>query len=146
MFVAQTSTFSSIYSIDKTLTLRLPSPLDSKNDAATEKVAILPAGRSEPHLGRDKTTYSRIAEDIAHIMHVACSVGFHIKPRNFVDNIAGITNLIHLALRTSSTWRYKSHPLGACVSSVPPSDFCILLFDCQCNGHMEAQVGHRRKC
>jgi len=103
--------------VDKTLSLRLLSPLGSNNDAATENVAVLPAVRGEPHLGLDKTTYSRIAEDITRITHVVCSVSFRIKPRNFVDDIAGVTNLIHLALASARS-RHQTSAFCSSIASV----------------------------
>lgn len=86
--------------VNKALTLRLLKPLGSTHEAM-ERIVVLPTALGEPHLGLDQTTYSQIAEEATCIMHVAWSVNFRTKLRNFADNIAGVTNLISLALASA---------------------------------------------
>jgi thioester reductase-like protein len=80
--------------VNKALSQRSLQPVDGD-----PKVTVLPAVLGQPQLGLDEETYDKLARDATIIMHVAWSVNFRMKLRSFVkDNIAGVTNLIKLAL------------------------------------------------
>lgn len=86
--------------VNKALVQRKLQPLEARGNES--KVVILQAQLGEPGLGLDKTLYDRIAGEATIVMHVAWSVNFRMKLRSFVkDNIAGVRNLINLALASS---------------------------------------------
>ncbi|KAK4992704.1 hypothetical protein LTR66_006215 [Elasticomyces elasticus] len=67
------------------------------------KVEVLKAQLSEPNLGLSEEVYQMLAQQATIIMHVAWSVNFRMRLRSFVkDSIAGVTNLINLALSSSN--------------------------------------------
>ena len=64
-----------------------------------DKIVVLQAQLGNSQLGLEKVLYDQLAREVTLIMHVAWSVNFRMKLRSFVkDNIAGVTNLINLAL------------------------------------------------
>jgi thioester reductase-like protein len=65
------------------------------------KVKVVPAQLGEERLGLSEELYSHLAEAATSIIHVAWTVNFRLKLRSFVDNIAGVRNLIDLALAAS---------------------------------------------
>lgn len=63
------------------------------------KVRVIPAQLNEPHLGLTNELYNYLAQEATSIIHVAWAVNFRLKLRSFVkDNIAGVRNLLDLAL------------------------------------------------
>lgn len=74
-------------------------PSDTKS-----KVKVVRAKLSEAHLGLDDGLYGYLAREATSIIHVAWTVNFRLKLRSFVkDNIAGVRNLLGLALASSRT-------------------------------------------
>lgn len=72
----------------------------------TGKVKVIQAQLSDEHLGLSNDLYSHLAKEATSIIHVAWAVNFRLKLRSFVkDNIAGLRNLLNLALHTS-----RAHP------------------------------------
>ncbi|KAK5112939.1 hypothetical protein LTR62_003761 [Meristemomyces frigidus] len=73
------------------------------NDLSTDtQVVVLRASLGDSRLGLNEAMYDQLAREATIIMHVAWSVNFRMKLRSFVkDNIAGVTNLINLALSTT---------------------------------------------
>jgi thioester reductase-like protein len=70
-----------------------------KPGMANEKVKVVPAQLSDPHLGLSNELYNKLAKEATSIIHVAWTVNFRLKLRSFVkDNIAGVKNLLDLAL------------------------------------------------
>jgi thioester reductase-like protein len=76
-----------------------PSP-----NTPTQKVVVLQAQLSDPHLGLTSDLYNKIAQHATSIVHIAWTVNFRLKLRSFEkDNIAGVTNLMNLALSAPRT-------------------------------------------
>ncbi|KAH7401932.1 hypothetical protein DE146DRAFT_692008 [Phaeosphaeria sp. MPI-PUGE-AT-0046c] len=72
----------------------------------TCKVTIVQAQLSNAHLGLSDDLYNHLAKEATSIIHVAWAVNFRLKLRSFVkDNIAGLRNLLDLALYTA-----RAHP------------------------------------
>lgn len=65
-----------------------------------QKVRVLRAKMSEDKLGLDQTTYENLTREVTSIMHLAWSVNFRKRLRSFIPDIAGVRNLINLALST----------------------------------------------
>ncbi|KAL6709782.1 hypothetical protein ACN47E_001211 [Coniothyrium glycines] len=66
-----------------------------------DKVKVLPAQLSDDRLGLKDDTYNVLAKQATSIIHVAWTVNFRLKLRSFVqDNIAGVRNLLNLALQS----------------------------------------------
>lgn len=73
---------------------------------ANPKVKITQAQLSDAHLGLPDDLYSHLAKSATSIIHVAWAVNFRLKLRSFVhDNIAGLHNLLNLALHSP-----RAHP------------------------------------
>ena len=71
---------------------------------ANMKVRVIPAQLSNEHLGLSNEMYNHLAKEATSIIHVAWAVNFRLKLRSFVkDNIAGVRNLIDLALSTGGS-------------------------------------------
>ncbi|KAF2134248.1 thioester reductase [Dothidotthia symphoricarpi CBS 119687] len=71
-----------------------------------EKVKVVQAQLSDERLGLSEELYDYLAKEATSIIHVAWTVNFRLKLRSFVkDNIAGVRNLLDLALKTP-----RSHP------------------------------------
>lgn len=82
--------------VNKALLQRKLEPLSSTSGAA---VQVIQAQLSDETLGLSSDLYRQIAAEATTIMHVAWSVNFRMKLRSFVkDNIAGVRNLLDLAL------------------------------------------------
>jgi thioester reductase-like protein len=65
------------------------------------KVKVVPSQLSEERLGLSDEVYEHLAEKATSIIHVAWTVNFRLKLRSFEkDNIAGVRNLLALALRS----------------------------------------------
>lgn len=65
------------------------------------KVQVTPAQLSDEKLGLSAELYEKLAREATCIIHVAWTVNFRLKLRSFAkDNIAGVRNLLDLALRT----------------------------------------------
>ncbi|RAR11106.1 acetyl-CoA synthetase-like protein [Stemphylium lycopersici] len=65
------------------------------------KVKVIPAQLGEERLGLSDQTYYDLAKNVTSIIHVAWTVNFRLKLRSFEkDNIAGVRNLLNLALET----------------------------------------------
>nr|POE88427.1 non-canonical non-ribosomal peptide synthetase fub8 [Quercus suber] len=87
--------------VTKAMTNRKLQRLADKSD--NDKVVVIPAQLNDAHLGLELEMYERLAREATIIMHVAWSVNFKMRLLSFVkDNIAGIKNLINLALKSSS--------------------------------------------
>ncbi|KAF2832024.1 acetyl-CoA synthetase-like protein [Ophiobolus disseminans] len=72
-----------------------PSPSNINDD----KVKVTQAQMGDPHLGLSDELYQHLAKETTSIIHVAWTVNFRLKLRSFVkDNIAGVRNLLDLAL------------------------------------------------
>ena len=67
-------------------------------DKSEQKVKVIPAQLGEEHLGLSEQLYSHLAENATSIIHVAWTVNFRLRLRSFADNIAGVRNLVDLAL------------------------------------------------
>ncbi|KAH0254071.1 acetyl-CoA synthetase-like protein, partial [Aureobasidium melanogenum] len=88
---------ASIERVDRALKQRGLDGLQS-GDA---KVEVLQTSLGDDHLGLSSGDYERIAHEVTIVMHVAWSVNFRMRLRSFAkDNIASVTNLINLALRS----------------------------------------------
>ncbi|EMC91304.1 hypothetical protein BAUCODRAFT_152577 [Baudoinia panamericana UAMH 10762] len=99
--------------VNKALTQRKLPALDGAKQEC--KVQIVQASLGENRLGLSDETYQSIAKEATVIMHVAWSVNFRMRLRSFVkDNIAGVTNLINLALASP----HDQAPVFAFCSSV----------------------------
>ncbi|KAL4797672.1 hypothetical protein BDV19DRAFT_377475 [Aspergillus venezuelensis] len=67
---------------------------------AKNKLIALPSDLSTPTLGLDESTYNTLASELTDIIHCAWSVNFNLHLSSFEkDNIAGLQNLLNLALR-----------------------------------------------
>ncbi|KAH9825397.1 Acetyl CoA synthetase-like protein [Teratosphaeria destructans] len=95
--------------VDKALVQRQLKPID-----ADDKVVVLRATLSEERLGLSGETYATLTREVTTILHVAWSVNFRMKLRSFVkDSIAGVTNLVNLALAST---RREAPFFGFCSS------------------------------
>ncbi len=64
-----------------------------------QKVKVVPAQLSDERLGLSDELYNHLAKEVTSIIHVAWTVNFRLKLRSFAkDNIAGVRNLLNLAL------------------------------------------------
>lgn len=71
---------------------------------ANDKVKVVPAQLSDPRLGLSDEVYNQLAKQATSIIHVAWTVNFRLKLRSFAkDNIAGVKNLLDLALSAGRT-------------------------------------------
>ncbi|KAL4955552.1 hypothetical protein BDW69DRAFT_193176 [Aspergillus filifer] len=67
---------------------------------AKDKLIALPSDLSTPTLGLDDQTYNALTSELTDIIHCAWSVNFNLHLSSFErDNIAGLQNLINLALK-----------------------------------------------
>jgi thioester reductase-like protein len=99
--------------VNKALSQRQLQSLRGSLDAAP--VVVLPAVLGDPRLGLDDAQYEKLASEATIIMHVAWSVNFRMRLRSFVkDSIAGVTNLLNLALASTRS----QPPVFAFCSSV----------------------------
>jgi thioester reductase-like protein len=74
------------------------------DNIAGTKVKIVPAQLSDARLGLSEELYNNLAKSATSIIHIAWTVNFRLKLRSFVkDNIAGVRNLLDLALTVSRT-------------------------------------------
>jgi len=74
------------------------------SDVNGHKVKVVQAQLSESHLGLSDELYKYLAKEATSIIHVAWTVNFRLKLRSFVkDNIAGVRNLLDLALAMPRT-------------------------------------------
>ncbi len=74
------------------------------SDQTSGKVRVLPAQLNDEHLGLSDSLYDELAKKATCIIHVAWTVNFRLKLRSFVqDNIAGVKNLLDLALSAQRT-------------------------------------------
>ncbi|KAF2109008.1 male sterility protein-domain-containing protein [Lophiotrema nucula] len=72
----------------------------SAGSGTNEKIRIVQATLSDANLGLADGLYHQIAGEVDLILHVAWTVNFRLKLRSFAkDNIAGVTNLMNLAIR-----------------------------------------------
>jgi thioester reductase-like protein len=68
----------------------------------SNRVQVVQAQLSDPHLGLSKDLYDHLAKSATSIIHIAWTVNFRLKLRSFVnDNIAGVRHLLDLALSAS---------------------------------------------
>ncbi|KAK4546065.1 hypothetical protein LTR36_002202 [Oleoguttula mirabilis] len=87
--------------VNKALVQRKLQPLSGIDGDG--KVTVLQAQLGDGQLGLEKQVYDQLAREATIIMHVAWSVNFRMKLRSFVkDSIAGVTNLVSLALASPS--------------------------------------------
>ena len=70
--------------------------LDCLDDG--DNIEVLRADLSDPQLGLSRETFDRISRETTIIMHLAWSVNFRMRLRSFEKDIAGVRNLINLAL------------------------------------------------
>jgi thioester reductase-like protein len=72
----------------------------SLGDKNNEKIKVFQAQLSEERLGLTDELYEYLAKEATSIIHIAWTVNFRLKLRSFVkDNIAGVRNLLDLALK-----------------------------------------------
>lgn len=72
----------------------------SRLDINSNKVKVVQAQLSDAQLGLTDELYNLLAGEATSIIHVAWTVNFRLKLRSFVkDNIAGVRNLLDLALK-----------------------------------------------
>lgn len=91
--------------VSKALQQRGLADLLAKN-IANDKVKVVPAQLGDSRLGLSDELYNYLAKSATSIIHVAWTVNFRLKLRSFVkDNIAGIRNLLDLALAAR-----RAHP------------------------------------
>jgi thioester reductase-like protein len=85
--------------ISKALQQRgLDDPLSG--NANSLKINVIQAQLSEQRLGLNDELYKYLAKEATSIIHVAWTVNFRLKLRSFIkDNIAGVRNLLDLALK-----------------------------------------------
>lgn len=94
--------------VSKALEERGLGPLDASS------VVVLRSSLSDRRLGLSTADYDRLASEASIIVHAAWSVNFRMRLRSFEkDNIAGLTNLIGLALGST---RSLSPRFGFCSS------------------------------
>jgi thioester reductase-like protein len=68
-------------------------------DIASHKVKVVSAQLGDPRLGLSDEMYDYLAKSATSIIHIAWTVNFRLKLRSFIkDNIAGVRNLLDLAL------------------------------------------------
>ncbi|KAF2141900.1 uncharacterized protein K452DRAFT_318826 [Aplosporella prunicola CBS 121167] len=73
----------------------------SSEHPGNDKIIVLQSSLGEAGLGLEPDTYEEIARNATVIMHIAWSVNFRMRLRSFEkDNIAGLRNLINLALHS----------------------------------------------
>ncbi|KAF2876556.1 hypothetical protein BDV95DRAFT_590652 [Massariosphaeria phaeospora] len=90
--------YSSRERVSKALEQRGLTGLSSMNHL-NGKIKVLQAQLGDNMLGLDEATYNYLAAETDLIIHVGWMVNFRLKLRSFVkDNIAGVKNLINLAL------------------------------------------------
>ncbi|KAK5137615.1 hypothetical protein LTR08_007910 [Meristemomyces frigidus] len=88
--------------VNKALQQRQLRPFSSEDPV--NKVVVLQAQLNDGQLGLGNAMYDQLAREATIIMHVAWSVNFRMKLRSFVkDSIAGVTNLVNLALASPRT-------------------------------------------
>ncbi|RMZ00779.1 hypothetical protein D0862_06620 [Hortaea werneckii] len=98
--------------VSKALVQRKLQPLSSED--TDDRVVVLQATLGDRQLGLSSEQYAQLAREATIVMHVAWSVNFRMKLRSFVkDNIAGVTNLLNLALASP---RSKPPSFGFCSS------------------------------
>jgi thioester reductase-like protein len=69
-------------------------------NANSLKINVIQAQLSEQRLGLNDELYKYLAKEATSIIHVAWTVNFRLKLRSFIkDNIAGVRNLLDLALK-----------------------------------------------
>ncbi|GAB7359369.1 hypothetical protein MBLNU230_g6020t1 [Neophaeotheca triangularis] len=108
--------------VNKALLQRKLSPLATNTDTAVE---VVQAQLSDERLGLSTAQYDQISREATTIMHVAWSVNFRMKLRSFVkDNIAGVRNLVDLALaspkRTPPRFAFCSSVASVMASELNP--------------------------
>lgn len=73
---------------------------------SSDKVKVVPAQLSEERLGLSEDMYNCLAREATSIIHVAWTVNFRLRLRSFIqDNIAGVKNLLELALQSPRAQR-----------------------------------------
>jgi thioester reductase-like protein len=76
----------------------------STEDKPNVKVKVVQAQLGDPRLGLSDAVYDYLAAEATLILHIAWTVNFRLKLRSFAkDNIAGVMNLINLALAAGRT-------------------------------------------
>lgn len=86
--------------VGKALEQRQLAPLQHVTDGP--EVVVLRADLRHASLDLDEETYRQVSREATTIIHLAWSVNFRMKLRSFEkDNIAGLRNLINLALDSS---------------------------------------------
>jgi thioester reductase-like protein len=84
--------------VSKALEQRGFDALSSQN-ASNQKVRVLRTQLGDSHLGLSKDVYEQLAGQVDLILHIAWTVNFRLKLRNFVkDDIAGVKHLLDFAL------------------------------------------------
>jgi thioester reductase-like protein len=72
----------------------------SSGGVGTPQVRVVRAQLSDDHLGLSEELFEYLAANATSIIHIAWTVNFRLKLRSFVkDNIAGVRNLLNLALK-----------------------------------------------
>ncbi|KAI9705733.1 MAG: putative NRPS-like protein biosynthetic cluster [Bogoriella megaspora] len=85
--------------VEKALTQRGLRPL-----SGDDKVVIKPTRLSDHHLGLSNEEYSQLASETTIVLHLAWSVNFRFRLRNFEkDSISSVQNLINFSLHGSRT-------------------------------------------
>nr|POE56176.1 non-canonical non-ribosomal peptide synthetase fub8 [Quercus suber] len=88
--------------VTKALTYRKLQGLS--NNLGEDKIVVLPAQLGDAQLGLEQEVYDQLARETTIVMHVAWSVNFRMKLMSFAkDNIAGVNNLINLALKSPNS-------------------------------------------
>jgi thioester reductase-like protein len=89
--------------VSKALEQRGLESLSSQNEG-NQKILVLPAQLGDPTLGLAEDVYEDLAAHSTVVIHVAWTVNFRLRLHSFVkDNIAGVQNLINLALKRTHT-------------------------------------------
>ncbi|KAL4937579.1 hypothetical protein BDV06DRAFT_215762 [Aspergillus oleicola] len=80
--------------------LRTRRVYETLSSESKNKLIALPCDLSTPNLGLDEQTYNTLTSELTDIIHCAWSVNFNLHLSSFEkDNIAGLQNLLNLALK-----------------------------------------------
>ncbi|KAG9196623.1 hypothetical protein G6011_01744 [Alternaria panax] len=73
----------------------------SSSELSEGKIKVVPSQLGEERLGLSDEVYEYLAQKATSVIHIAWTVNFRLKLRSFEkDNIAGVRNLLDLALRS----------------------------------------------
>ena len=104
-------------------------------DTERQKIHVVQAQLGEERLGLKDELYNHLACNATSIIHIAWTVNFRLKLRSFVkDNIAGVNNLLNLALAAprSQPPRFTYCSSTASVMNATPDH----------SGHLAESISH----